>query len=60
MSDPLHPVQCPVCGAWQTLVVDEDTEGSLVQDCEVCCAPWAITVRRSRSGRATVSVERLS
>ena len=38
-------VTCPYCGEIVELFLESDVEGSLVQDCEVCCNPW-----RSRSG----------
>ncbi|HEX3128545.1 MAG TPA: CPXCG motif-containing cysteine-rich protein [Thermoanaerobaculia bacterium] len=30
-----------------------------MQDCEVCCNPWQVTVTRDRDGDADVRVERL-
>lgn len=36
-------VTCPYCG--ETVVfLESDVEGSLVQDCEVCCNPWQVQV----------------
>lgn len=52
-------VQCPYCGEWIDLYIDPDTAGSMVQDCEVCCAPWHVIVRRGPSGKPSVSVERI-
>jgi hypothetical protein len=34
------------------------TRGELVQDCEVCCRPWRMLVRRRRDGSPVVTVER--
>ncbi len=42
------PVTCPYCGEALEILLEEDVEGSLVQDCEVCCSPWLVRV----SGRA--------
>jgi hypothetical protein len=52
-------VQCPYCGESVELSIDPDTSGSMVQDCEVCCSPWHVNVRRGPSGRPTVTVERI-
>ena len=52
-------VQCPYCGEWQELSLDPDSEGEMVQDCEVCCEPWQMTVRRTPTGARTVRLERM-
>lgn len=57
MDDVAH-VQCPYCFEWVEIVVDPDTRGELVQDCEVCCRPWRMLVRRRRDGSPVVTVER--
>jgi hypothetical protein len=31
----------------------------MVQDCEVCCNPWQMTVTRDRDGDPDVRIERL-
>jgi transcription elongation factor Elf1 len=51
-------VACPYCGEGQSLLIEIDTEGEFVQDCQVCCQPWQVTVRR-RSGYPEVDVEPL-
>jgi hypothetical protein len=51
--------QCPYCGTWQELDLDPGSVGKMVQDCEICCEPWDMTVVRSRSGAVTVRLERL-
>jgi hypothetical protein len=51
-------VQCPYCGEVVSLVVESDVEGAFVQDCEVCCRPWAVHVTRDDDGEPSVSVER--
>ena len=48
-------VQCPYCRERIELYVDPDTDGSFIEDCEVCCRPWQVTVRRD-SGRLRVEV----
>lgn len=55
-------VTCPYCFERVTLLVEPDVEGRMVQDCEVCCNPWQVTVTRDRRDPATtprVRVERL-
>ncbi len=39
-------VRCPYCREWVDLYVDPDTVGTLVEDCAVCCRPWAVVVER--------------
>ncbi len=51
-------VQCPFCFESNEIDLDPETEGSFVQDCEVCCNPWALTVRRDADGAVSVDVER--
>ncbi len=51
-------VTCPYCGEALELHVDPDVSGSYVQDCEVCCNPWQITVDRDDDGALSVTVER--
>jgi hypothetical protein len=50
-------VQCPYCFERVEIAIEEDVEGALVQDCEVCCRPWQLLVRR-RGRRLLVRVER--
>lgn len=53
-------VQCPSCFEVLEILVDAETSGTLVQDCEVCCNPWQLTVRRtSGGGPPEVQVETL-
>lgn len=66
MREPHHPdeeaeVHCPWCGEPVDITLDPwgGAEQSYVEDCEVCCRPWAVTVRWSRSGRARVEVDPL-
>lgn len=51
-------VTCPYCNEQQLLVVDPDTEGSFVQDCDVCCRPWSVDVARDADGALDVRVSR--
>jgi hypothetical protein len=51
-------VQCPFCHEEQLLVVDPQTVGSFVQDCDVCCRPWQVYVARNEDGELDVMIER--
>ncbi|HVT15105.1 MAG TPA: CPXCG motif-containing cysteine-rich protein [Thermoanaerobaculia bacterium] len=57
-SVPLE-VQCPHCGERTEIMIENDLNGSLVQDCAVCCSPWQLTVTHDRYGDPDVKVERL-
>ena len=56
MLSPL--VQCPYCGEEIEFFVDPGTVGSYVEDCEVCCRPWAVQVSRDEEGNPQVFVDR--
>lgn len=45
-------VDCPYCGERGTVVVDPlgGSNQQYVQDCEVCCRPWDVTVRVHAGG----------
>lgn len=51
-------VQCPWCFEFVELVIDPETEGSYVEDCEVCCRPWRIVVARDGDRVPHVAVDR--
>lgn len=51
-------VSCPYCDEQQLLVVDPGTQGSFIQDCDVCCRPWQVFVTRDQDGELHVSVDR--
>jgi hypothetical protein len=50
-------VTCPYCGEIVTITVDPGGGSSqqYVEDCEVCCNPWQVSVRFT-DGVATVDV----
>jgi hypothetical protein len=52
-------VQCPYCFETVGIYLDPAEAGELVQDCEVCCNPWQLTVERDRDGDPVVRVEAL-
>ena len=57
MSDQAE-IQCPYCGEILELDIEQDLLGRLVQDCEVCCNPIQLDIRRDQWGDPEVSVER--
>ena len=42
----MNRVVCPYCHQFVELWVDPETVGVFVEDCEVCCRPWRVVVRR--------------
>jgi prolyl-tRNA synthetase len=44
-------VTCPYCGEEVQIYVEADVRGVLIQDCEVCCNPWQVRVRRDGDER---------
>jgi hypothetical protein len=55
-------VECPYCGAAVEITLDPGSGASqdYVEDCEVCCQPWQVSVRYDDEGHAEVSVSPLS
>ena len=51
-------LQCPYCFETVEVAFERDLEGQLVQDCEVCCRPWSVWIRRDSDGTPTVTVDR--
>lgn len=50
-------VTCPYCGEAIEIYVDPYVTGTFVQDCEVCCNPWRVSVA-SEDGERYVDVAR--
>jgi hypothetical protein len=50
-------IQCPYCGEDVEIYIEPDVRGTFVQDCEVCCNPWRVSIR-GRGGHRTVDVRR--
>lgn len=44
-------VTCPYCGEEVEVYLEPDLHGTFVQDCEVCCNPWRMRVRRGHDAR---------
>jgi len=60
-ADDAAVVVCPYCGEEVEIALDAGGEESqeYVEDCEVCCRPWNVTVHYGSGGTADVRVERL-
>ena len=52
------PVTCPYCFEEVEVYVDPDTEGVLIQDCDVCCRPWTLRVSRGEEGELDIHAVR--
>jgi len=50
--DDVFVVSCPYCGEDVEIYVEPDVRGSFVQDCEVCCNPWRVSVFGDEDGRS--------
>ena len=52
-------VMFPHCGEEVVIGLDPGggPEQQYVEDCEVCCRPWLVTVRYGEDGRAGVELE---
>ena len=51
-------VRCPYCGEENDLALDPGSGASqeYVEDCQVCCQPWRVSVSYRADGSASVSV----
>jgi hypothetical protein len=58
-ADTVATVMCPYCGEQNEIAVDPGGGGSqdYIEDCEVCCRPWRVTVVYDGTGAAHVAVE---
>lgn len=54
-------IVCPHCGEANELNLDPGSgpEQQYVEDCQVCCRPWRVTVRYGADGTADVFTEPL-
>ncbi len=52
-------VTCPYCGETVVIILDPAGGGAqdYVEDCEVCCRPWQVSVRYDDVGALKVQVE---
>ena len=53
-------VSCPYCGEANVVVIDELAGASqeYVEDCQVCCQPWQLTVTLDANGEPNVDIRR--
>jgi hypothetical protein len=53
---PSVEVQCPYCGEWITVLVDDSAgEQDYIEDCQVCCRPIRIGVAVGDDGEVDVT-----
>jgi cysteine-rich CPXCG protein len=55
------PVYCPYCNESVEITLDPSggSTQEYVEDCEVCCQPWTVSVQYREDGTAEVRVEPL-
>jgi hypothetical protein len=60
-TDTETTVFCPHCGEANQVALDPGGGGTqqYVEDCQVCCRPWRVTVRYEADGSAEVFTEPL-
>lgn len=58
-ADTESEVVCPYCGETVTIALDPGggSEQEYVEDCQVCCRPWRLTVSFAEDGAATATAE---
>lgn len=54
-------VRCPYCGEINEIALDPGSGGDqdYVEDCQICCRPWRVSVRYLPDGSADVSLQDL-
>ena len=52
-------VVCPYCGEENEIALDPGSGATqeYIEDCQVCCRPWRVTVSYDETGSAYVNVE---
>ncbi len=57
-ADTTATVFCPYCNELVEISLDAGGGGAqdYVEDCQVCCQPWTVSVRYGADGSANVSV----
>ena len=60
-ADSEAEVTCPHCGESNVIRLDpgSGTWQEYVEDCQVCCRPWRVTVEYQEDGSAAVAAEPL-
>lgn len=58
-ADTVGFVVCPYCGEQNSIFLDPGSGGrqDYVEDCQVCCRPWRVSVRYDAAGSASVRIE---
>jgi hypothetical protein len=58
-ADTAAVVSCPYCGELNDVAVDPGSGSAqaYIEDCQVCCRPWRVTVTYDSEGRASAYVE---
>lgn len=58
-ADTEAEVVCPYCGETVTIALDPGggAEQEYVEDCQVCCRPWRLTVSYAEDGTASATAE---
>ncbi len=58
-ADTTGQVSCPYCGAENEIALDPGSGAAqeYVEDCQVCCQPWNVTVTYGEDGTAIIVVE---
>ena len=58
-ADTAAEVRCPYCGEAVEIGLDPGSGATqdYVEDCQVCCRPWRVSVSYGEDGSAVVSVE---
>jgi hypothetical protein len=51
-------VECPYCGETNEITLDPGSgnDQEYVEDCQVCCRPWRVSVRYGPDGAAGVTI----
>jgi hypothetical protein len=60
-ADTSADVLCPYCGETNTVGVDPGSgeDQSYVEDCQVCCQPWRVSVHYRSDGTADITATAL-
>jgi hypothetical protein len=60
-ADTSADVICPYCGETNTVGVDPGSgdDQSYVEDCQVCCQPWRVSVHYRTDGTADITATAL-
>lgn len=51
-------IQCPYCAESFEIGIDPSQQGSMIQDCDICCRPITLRIRGEFGEEQWVEVER--